>query len=189
MAKTANPQKNFFQNYLDHLAQLKKDGKTIHQTFFQAPTMHSTGTLISQEILPRLNMFDSLHDKYDYADEYLGATVQPMIAWGFGLATFGLGLYSIYLKFTVLQGQHGNQLHLDQALNQLKACALLFVAIGLASIKSSISIFSRPIMTFIEGWKPTGTKERFCEDASIIEEGINEGRNLFEGVSRFIAPR
>ncbi|RUR13058.1 hypothetical protein [Legionella sp. km772] len=169
-----DPKKNFFQNYDDHLNSLFVK---LYKTFpinnweelqhLAISRPYSLLGQVSNEAIKHLYLFDALYDGYDYFDEVVGATALPALA---GLASLGLTAAAIWEAIQALAIKFGFQQcdqekHLDKATANLLLAGTAFVLSVASYIKSMISLFTRPLVTLINGFKPQNV-DRFTIDDS-----------------------
>lgn len=120
----------------------------------------------------RLSIFEALRDGYDYFDEVVGATAIPALA---GLACLGLaasaiweGIQELAIKIGLQNNDHDK--HLEKAAANLLLAGTAFVISIASFIKSAISLFTRPIVTSINGYKPQNINRFTIEDS--IEDDV-----------------
>ncbi|WP_298627384.1 hypothetical protein [uncultured Legionella sp.] len=172
--KTPDPQKNFFENYSDHLGFLIIK---FEQKFLQLQQMDSAQNalhFISKEALRRLNMFEQLRDRYDYFDEILGATALPALCLITSIASLSAALWESTQALAIKTGftRNDNEDHLTDAGGFLliSVASILFSIASL--LKSAISIVTRPIVTALQGYAEQD-EDRFHNEESMV------GRVLF----------
>lgn len=171
-----NPQsnKNFFQNYHDHLKHLAD----------KAGEEFSTKENKMEDIsLKRLNMFDPLIDGYDYFDEVLGATLVPIVgtavAIGYLLLSIKELMHGFAIKMTWVENDHQDH---SASAETFWGLGLFAGFVALASLlKSAISLISRPIITLARGWK-SSEETRFHNDDSVLGNLNNEFESLYTNI-------
>lgn len=159
--KVPHPNKNFFQNYGDHLNYLAHDGKEKFDQFWASERKLR---FLVNEVAARLNVFDALRDGYDYFDEVLGATVVPLLCntASMGFAALALWEGAHALAITVGFVNRDNDNHAGKAMAYLLASVAAHVIAVASLIKSVISLVTRPLVTAIQGYKPQD-KDRFYD--------------------------
>ncbi len=176
--KKPDSKKNFFQNYDDHLNSLSQElAKTFPIADFSQ--LHSIAidhpnallNKVCNETLKHLYLFDALRDGYDYCDEVVGATAIPALAVlaSVGLAAAALweGIQALAIKMGLKKRDHHN--HLEAAAANILLAGTAFVLSIVSFMKSVISLFTRPLVTLINGFKPQDIN-RFSIDDSIEDD-------------------
>lgn len=165
--KKPSNDKNFFQNYVDHLGylalEIQKLSNAMPETFDERQFNQ-----LCKEALGRLNMFDALRDGHDYCDEIVGATVMPLAALSYSLQFSAVAIWegsiSLLSRYGIMDKDGKDHAHI--ALEGL-VCAALALAFAVASfIKSAISLVSRPLVTAVQGFKPQDV-DRFYDKTSV----------------------
>jgi hypothetical protein len=154
----ADANKSFVKNYHDHLSFFYKsrNGTNIPSPIVDDGLLHMPIPL-KPIVIPfgRFNVHKSLHDRYDYVDKIIGATIAPIACV----------LASVYL-FTKAGG---NLLTLASFTDEpyFKATIGNFcysiLALGMAAycfVKSIVSLLIRPLIT-LNGYD-TSEEDRFC---------------------------
>lgn len=165
-----DPDKNFFQNYSDHLdwleLRLRKDVNKLYPAIPDMSELSSACffTLIDAK---HLLMFDALRDGYDYMDEVLGATVVPLACAAASLGCLGLAIWEGAQEFAIKTGMKKDDFdnHDEKAVNYLAAAGGALAVAMSSLIKSLISLVTRPVITMIQGWKPQDTTRFYNEDS------------------------
>lgn len=121
-----------------------------------------------KEVLAHINIFDALRDSYDYADDIAGAV---LVDWLGSALVFGCvaeavwnGAHMLAIKARLVEDdakEHG-----VSAVLFLLAAAAIFVIASLISMKSVISLISRPLVTAIHGFKPQDTPRFYDQDVA-----------------------
>ena len=160
--KKPDPNKNFFQNYIDHGAHVR-DQQIAFYTKFQ--TSEKPLQLLVDEAVSHLYILDALRDGHDYFDEVVGATAIPLLCATASLALAGLAIWeactALYIKCD--PSKNDGEDHGQKAKKALLLAGAAFVlAIG-CFVKSVISLFTRPIATLLPHAK-LQDKERFYDD-------------------------
>ena len=77
---TPNPKKNFTDNYGEHLDAVKRHAREVEESFWKNKSMAERLVFIRGEIVAHIHCSDTLYDRYDYADTFLGATAVPIFS-------------------------------------------------------------------------------------------------------------
>ena len=172
--KKPDANKNFFQNYDDHL---NNSADRLYKAFpinnfsdLQKIAIKNPNALLNQicdETLKHLYIFDALRDSHDYCDELVGATALPALA---ALAALGLAAATIWEAVQALAIKFGihrqdQEPHLSNAGANLLLAGTAFVLSVASYMKSMLSLFTRPLITLINGYKPQNI-DRFTVDES-----------------------
>lgn len=168
--KTPSNRKTFFQNYYDHLQFIRRD-------FFKDDKLKITRQNVedvTKHILDakRISCFDGLRDKYDYCDEIMGATIVPILG---AVIFLGGVINAIWEGLQLLATQCGfipfdTRDHSENAIVSLMAAGSTLVIAAATFIKSLISVFTRPLVTFVSGWQPQNV-DRFYRADSLEAQG------------------
>ena|SRR3990167_1947241 len=167
MRKKPSKNKNFFQNYADHIDYLNKVFHDKYDTYRTLNSDQKILNLIKDTALARLNIFEQLRDAHDYTDEIIGASVIPALSMIASIATLALSIWEttkslmIYLRWR--QDDYDN--HLNNAGKFLMSAVAAFLLAAISFLKSAISLIIRPIITAIRGFAPQD-KERFCTNGT-----------------------
>ena len=169
--KTPDPHKNFFQNYGDHFHYLKHDAVGIYEKYGKSDRKLS---LLTQEILARLTMFDALRDGYDYFDEVVGVTVIPFLssaaAMCLGALALWEGAHALAIKAGMLTNDGGD--HVSNAMAYLLAATTAYVISAVSYFKSMISLVTRPLVTACQGFQPQDKERFYDEDTAARNEKV-----------------
>ena len=156
MATSFYPNENlsFFQNYQEHTQQIAIN---LKHKFEQLSLMSEIeqSNKVSENIVSYFKLFDPLLDQYDYADEFVGATIVPLtlsiVAFSAICYAWNEALNALGVQFGVID----DDVKADEF--TYGQCALIAIGIALASvllaiislIKSAISLVTRPVATIL----------------------------------------
>jgi hypothetical protein len=162
---TPDAGKSFVENYYDHLSFFYKsrngtnipspvEGGVLQMPIPLKPIVRPFG---------RFNVHKALHDRYDYADEIIGATIAPVacvLAAGylFTKAVVSLLTFASFTDQSFLEATLGN---FCQAIIALCMAAYIFV-------KSVASLLIRPLITL--GGYDTSDEDRFCTGINDVSD-------------------
>ena len=178
-SKTPNKNLNFIQNYFNHLKAVdSKLGKEIKylsgkRTFRQEIQRDVLGREKSGSdvLLGHINAFDPLKDGHDYMDNIMGATVGTLIGAAVSIIFLASGLYEGIMSLVTSGAEPAK--HYDNMQVSLSA-SLLTAAVTLINFANSfVSVFTRPVITAINGWdksKEDRFRDEFSEKNSFLEE-------------------
>ncbi|GGI91253.1 hypothetical protein [Legionella impletisoli] len=168
--KKPSNQKNTFENYYDHVNCLIEDlTETINEIDgeFYKGNINVAFSKVNREFLKRLNLFEPLYDRYDYLDEIGGAIVVPILGISIALASLSFALWEgiqlLAIKTRIKQDD--GEKHNDKAIQCLLFSGANFLISVYYSIKSVISLITRPLMTLITGWKKEDEPRFIREDS------------------------
>ena len=168
--KKPDAKKNFFQNYVDHLEFLERRySHQLKNNQYQIKNLGEMAFVGSSSLLDakHLLIFEPLRDGHDYADEFLGASLIPLasslVSIGSLLTAFSELAQMALIKASLMRNNHED--HTDKAISYLAASATSILLCLASLFKSVVSIFSRPFVTMIQGWKPQD-EVRFINDNS-----------------------
>ena len=154
--------KNFFQNYSDHLDYIYSIFQEKSSEFNSLSSTPELLHFIKDTALERLKMFEQLRDAYDYTDEILGATALPALGMLASIATLACCVWETMKGIMISFGWRND----DYTSHSRKACEHLMLAVAAFTLacasflKSAISLVTRPIVTAVQGFAPQN-KERF----------------------------
>lgn len=188
-----DPNKNFIENYKDHVLCLTKkfddrweqgltatgckllERKSLRFNFFRETRGmprsfrgFNREHLIADEVLSHWTLFQPLRDGHDYVDELMGATVVPALFCP--LAVYQAG-YSFMTGLAFLMVQSGlmhdyYQSYGTKAINDLFTAGIFFLGAGASLAKSTISLVTRPMATALLGFEASDI-ERFDTGMSL----------------------
>ncbi|MFI4919118.1 MAG: hypothetical protein ACHP65_06145 [Legionellales bacterium] len=169
--KTPDENKNFFQNYLDHLDALFMQWEQKSKHGFQLwsePEADNFIKFLVQETLGYCTMLDKLRDGYDYYDEIMGVTALPILATLGSVVALTAAIYKGASALVHIGGVDGDDSAADAVTALIMSALLLAAALG-SLLKSALSLVSRPVVTAFQGYG-TQNVDRFCNDDAI--EGV-----------------
>lgn len=148
--KKPNPQKNLFQNYIDHLNYIEIEGAKIWKRLDREGML---GVLIIESV-KRVKIFEALRDGHDYFDEVLGVLVGSTLCT---MAAIGFVAYAVWELATALLMKTGlikndNESHWNNAIKGILCAMTAFVMSMVIHLKSMISLVSRPLITLFTGF-------------------------------------
>jgi hypothetical protein len=159
--------------------QLTADGEEIYRKFSYGSNSRRL-SIIKDETLQRLRMLDGFYDRYDVADEVLGATVIP---WAIGAAATGAFLYAVWeagfmlaIKGGLVRNDHEN--HGDRAVMAFLASVALAALTVVIFAKSLISLVTRTLVTLTDGYS-TPNQSRFMVEGP-LDTAADFVENLFD---------
>lgn len=163
--KKPDRNKNFFQNYSDHLNHLQEKYYEAWQEFKEQTTFEQKLNFIGDQALERLTLFEKLRDGHDYFDEVVGATALPALGLVVSIATLGMALWEGIQALVIHTGlARGNaKEHQKEAQEDLLVSGLTFLGAIASFLKSAVSLITRPVVTAILGFEQQN-KERFITD-------------------------
>ncbi|KTD77181.1 hypothetical protein [Legionella waltersii] len=188
--KKPSSDKNFFQNYSDHIDALEIKFIKKFNELKKPKNRGKIFDILADEALGRINIFEPLRDGHDYCDEFVGATALPALGLIASLAFAGKALFEAGEALFIKVGfsQKDGEDHLSKAGFALALSAISF-ALSIASfIKSAISLVTRPIATLFSGYAPQKEDRFYRNDGvdrliSFGEETLDEAErglsNLF----------
>lgn len=170
-ANTNKPdsKKNFFQNYADHLDFLHIKFKKKYEQFMDTETIEEKLSILGNEALERLKVFEQLRDGHDYFDEVVGATAIPLIGAIASVCSLAIAIWDAAQLLAIKAGfvEDDGINHADNALNHLLLSATA-LALSVASfVKSAISMITRPVVTAIRGFAEQD-EDRFYHKDSVL---------------------
>lgn len=175
MAKSVRPFRNlgFFQNYGYHVNELAHQTKRTWTQFGEANNLERLN-IVKSQTLKRLNIFDPFYDRFDVADEVLGATVVPFIIGTAGVASTFASIWEAGHMLAIKAGiaKNDGQAHGDRAVMFFLAGIALSIFSFLIFLKSAVSLVTRTIATMIDG-KANSTEARF-NDKDYFSEVVGE---------------
>lgn len=164
-----NPQKNFFENYYDHLNYLESEFDAKWNTCSKFRTIDEQLEFLGKEALKRLNLFERLRDGYDYMDEVVGATALPVMLLGASLANLAIAIWegasALAISTGLINRKSDKAEHLEYAQTALLLSTLAFVGAIATFLKSAISLITRPVATALQGFAEQDV-DRFYDDDS-----------------------
>ena len=177
---TPDLNKSTTQNYYDHLSFFYKSRYgTAITVDYDGPRPLSFIHPLKPFVIPfgRCDVFSSLHDRYDYIDELLGATIVPLAL--LGVATY-LVLKAIGHMFTlgVFVDQNRSEGIFGGIFNALFAICLAIYCFS----KSLLSLVTRPILTAVFGYSPL-LENRFCTGV-IDHKDLLPARTIFSATDQ-----
>lgn len=175
--KRPDPDKNFFQNYYDHLNALARQTAELCTKYKELKTERQIEEFMDKVISDRFLVLEPLRDGYDYMDEVLGATVLPVVALlGSVVAAVAAAWEGVH-ALAIHWGMADND-KVDHAANALNLCIASALALSLSVVsllKSAISLISRPIATAEYGFAKQDTYRFYNEDKEPAVEFMREG--------------
>ncbi|MCP0914831.1 hypothetical protein NKV53_10890 [Legionella sp. 27cVA30] len=177
--------KNFFQNYADHLKFLSLEFQEKINALFEQENLEQVFKMLANETLARISVFDKIRDGYDYFDEVLGATVVPVFALGAFAAGIGIAIWQGILALGYTLGTNPAN---DETLGQNAAVALIIagasILFGLITcIKSMLSLVTRPLVTLCSQSWGEQDKARFYNEEACEVQLVN----TVEAISNVVA--
>jgi hypothetical protein len=172
--KKPDPEKNFFQNYSDHLDYLQLQFEKIWERVSRTKNVNRQLNIISDEALKRLSIFERLRDGHDYMDEIIGATALPAMGMVVSIASLAVGLWEGIQALATSIGlakKHGED-HRENAINALLLSATSLVLSIACFLKSAVSLITRPVITAVKGFAKQDIP-RFHNEESV--EGLIAG--------------
>lgn len=185
--KTADKKKSFLSNYVDHVKYKTEEFTGVARRIMQSDNVADITEGLAQELAKRWRLDEALYDKYDYADEIVGATLLPVVAatsslaallaaafWGVR-ALASMALYKIIELKNLCREHKSDTSSVSEAVehhkNEARQYAVL-AAVGLiitlfVAIKSWLSLLSRPAVTLWNGWQEP-QEDRFHSDDSVV---------------------
>jgi hypothetical protein len=164
--KKPDRNKNFFQNYSEHLNYLQNQYAKAWQEFQEQATFAQKLDFIGDQALKRLNMFEKLRDGHDYFDEVVGATALPALGLVVSIATISMalweGIHVLAIHAHLIGGSKAE--HQSEAQEDLLISGLSFLGAIASFLKSAISLITRPIITAVKGFEEQNTVRFITED-------------------------
>lgn len=158
----ANHNKNFFQNYFDHMNVLAQHSNNAFEAF---KTNENIGYILNG-MVARLDPFEPLCDAHDFLDEVIGIVVRPIISISFAFYYAGAAIAEIVNALVNKEenSEDVNPKHSIKAKNNATV-ALYYALFSIAAfVKSVISIITRPLVTAIKGFEEREEDNRFHND-------------------------
>lgn len=179
---TANPNKSFLQNYDDHLNFLLKEFNDRFAKWSDKDPFE----FLNDELSLHMHMSERLRDGYDLFDEVVGATVVPALTGLVALTTAGMaifeGVQDLAIHMQWMKAKDKTQIYSEFDASDYLAFAAISLTIAIVSFaKSALSLFTRPIITAIDGWEKQN-KDRFY----IENSAERKAENCVERVLNFI---
>ena len=162
-----NPNKNFFQNYYDHVHQLAKNyAKNYEDKKEEFFATKNQLEFLSNQALKHLSIFNALYDVYDYTDEIAGATVTHWLGTGIALVLAATVPWELAqaLVININWAKDDREDHVQEALLSIVAAALLFLLTTAIFIRSVISLVTRPLVTVVCGYQQP-KENRFYDES------------------------
>ncbi|MCL9685480.1 hypothetical protein [Legionella maioricensis] len=163
--KKPDRNKNFFQNYSDHLNYLQDKYAEAWEEFKNQATFDQKLDFIGEQALERLNLFEKLRDGHDYFDEVVGATALPALGLVISIATLGMalweGIQALVIRTGIARGSI--QEHQEGAKQDLLVSGVAFLGAIASFLKSAVSLITRPVITAIRGFEEQNI-DRFITD-------------------------
>lgn len=172
--KKPDRNKNFFQNYSDHLNYLQDKYSEAWEEFKNQATFDQKLDFIGEQALERLTLFEKLRDGHDYFDEVIGATALPALGLVISIATLGMALWEGIRALVIHTGlaRGDAKEHQMEAREDLLVSGLSFLGAIASFLKSAVSLITRPLVTALRGYEPQN-KERFITDDTIANRLAN----------------
>ncbi|MCC5013649.1 MULTISPECIES: hypothetical protein [unclassified Legionella] len=170
--KTPDAKKNFLQNYSDHLDQLEIDAKKIWEKTKNKGSFEEAFNFIKDEATKRMNFLEGFRDRYDFADEVVGATAIPALGMVASVAALGYAIWegaqalAIHAGFAKDDGKE----HGENAAIGLMVSAASFVGAVASFLKSAVSLITRSVATAINGYGES-KETRFHNEDSVLGTG------------------
>ncbi|WP_019216247.1 hypothetical protein [Legionella tunisiensis] len=169
--KTPDANKNFFQNYSDHLDFLEEKFKKKGAKLMQM-NMDEGLAFLSEQALERLKLFESLRDGHDYFDEVVGATTIPLMSLAVAaVATAAViweGVQDLAIHTGFMKAKDKVSIDKDlQTSHYLIVAGAAFLFAVASFLKSAISLISRPVVTAIQGFDKQD-EVRFCNQNAML---------------------
>ncbi len=152
---------SFFQNYGAHVNELAHQARNVRDEFGEATNVDRF-KIIQTQTLKRLRMFDPFYDRFDVADEILGATILPLLIASAGLVSTSVAIWEAGHMLAIKAGiaRNDGQAHGDRAVMFFLAGFALSLVSSVIFLKSAISLLSRTLATVIDG-KANPVETRF----------------------------
>ena len=164
--KKPNRNKNFFQNYSEHLNYLQAQYNEAWEEFQEQTTFDQKLDFIGEQALERLNLFEKLRDGHDYFDEVVGATALPALGLVVSIARISMalweGIQALAIHSHLVRGNREE--HQKQAREDLLISGLYFLRAIASFLKSAVSLITRPIITAIKGFEEQNTIRFITDD-------------------------
>lgn len=162
-SKTSFNNRTFFENYGAHLNQLTLQAKDTLREYSQG-TNSDRLSIIGTQTLKRLRMFDPFYDRFDVADEVMGATVVPLIIAAAAavctlVAVWETG-HMLAIKAGIARNDHKE--HADNAVMFFLAGMALSALAVIVCVKSIFSLITRSLLT-LDG-KAKSSETRFNKE-------------------------
>lgn len=172
VATRPNPDMTFFQNYVNHARFGINDMKEECAIIYTTPGIDKKIERVNEVAYSHMNALVPLRDAYDYADEMVLTAAAGLALLLRGLIftmTVSVAAFECLIGLTMQAGfmNDDGQDHVLRAAQTLGVGSALFVLSAAVFINSGISLISRPIATYLNGWAPEQEVNRFQEDEPV----------------------